>query len=108
MVNGKWCLSVAQVERLPLDSDTAQLLFTIYHSPFTSSEFVLVVEVVFVVQVFLGDVQLDGVESDDLQLRPALVARDGVAFVGVKVNVDFGFAVRARSYRHSSFLQVSC
>src|SRR2546423_8693056 len=36
MVNGEWCLSIAQVERLSLDPNGAQRLFTIYHSPFTS------------------------------------------------------------------------
>jgi hypothetical protein len=68
--------------------------------------FVVVAQIVFV-EVFLGDVEFDGVESDDLQLGCALVAGDRIAFVGVEVNVDFGFAVRTRSYRHCSFLQVS-
>src|ERR671930_992959 len=65
-----------------------------------------VVEEVVLVQVFLDDVELDGVEPDDLKRRPTLVAGDGVAFVGVEADVDFGFAVRARSYRHFPFLQV--
>ena len=35
MVNGEWCSSAAQVGRLPHNSDNAQGLFSIYHSPFT-------------------------------------------------------------------------
>lgn len=69
--------------------------------------FVVGVAVVILVEVFFGDVEFDGIESDDLQLGSALVAGDRVAFVGVEVNVDFGFAVRTGSYRHSSFLQFS-
>jgi hypothetical protein len=80
--------------------------FTVYGSRLLV--FVLVVGVLVVfIDIFFGDVELDGVESDDLQLGCALVTGDRVALVGVEVNVDFGFAVRTRSYRHFSFLQVS-
>lgn len=53
--------------------------------------------IVFVVIVFvvLDDVQLDWVEPDNLKLRPAILAREGVALVGVSVHVNVGFAFRA-------------
>ncbi|MDT5157129.1 MAG: hypothetical protein QOH51_1486 [Acidobacteriota bacterium] len=75
-------------------------------TPDLSSVVVVVFVFVAFFEVFLGDVEFYGIESDDLKLRRAFVARDRIAFVGVEVNVDFGFAVRARSYRHCSFLRV--
>jgi hypothetical protein len=69
--------------------------------------FVFVVPEVVLVGIFLGNVEFDRVEPDDLKLGCALFAGDRIALVGVEVNVDFGFAVRTRSYRHSYFLQVS-
>jgi hypothetical protein len=39
MVNGKWWLSVIRDERSPLDARDVQPLLTIYHLPFTGSQF---------------------------------------------------------------------
>jgi hypothetical protein len=69
-----------------------------YHpSPFLEIIFfVIVVSQI----VFFDDVQLDGVESDDLELSPALFARDDIVLFRVRINVDIRFAFRACSGRH--------
>jgi hypothetical protein len=61
---------------------------------------IFVVVVVVSQIVFFNDVQLDGVESDDLQFSPAFFAGDHIVFFRVRINVDIRFAFRACSGRH--------
>jgi hypothetical protein len=76
------------------------------HTPVLTchSSLVTALKIVFfvvVVQIgFFDDVQLDRIESDDFQFSPALFARDYIAFVRVRINVDIRFAFRACSGRH--------
>lgn len=81
---------------------------------FTSGDlpFMFFLKVVFLVFVgivhLFDDVYLDGVKPDDLQMCPAFITHDGVAFVGVRVNVNVGFAIRACSGGHCSFPPTCC
>ena len=66
---------------------------------------VLIFVFVFVVIIFLDDVQFNRIEAHDLQLNSTLFAFDHLAFVRVSIDMDFGFAFRTRSGRHLVYLQ---
>jgi hypothetical protein len=62
------------------------------------SEFVFII--VFVEVILFDNIQFDRIESDDFQLSSAILARDDVAFVRVRIDVDVRIAFRACSGRH--------
>ncbi len=57
--------------------------------------FIILVEV-----FFFDDVQFDGIESNYFQLSSTLFARNCVALVRVRINMDIGIAIGACSGRH--------
>ena len=64
-----------------------------------TSEVILVV--VIIVRVFiLNDVQLNGIEANDLKSDSALVAIHRLAFVHIEINMNVGIAFWACSGRH--------
>jgi len=65
-----------------------------------SSIFVLIF--VFVVILFLNNIQFDWIEADDLQLHSTFLAFHGLAFIGISINVDVGFTFGTCSGRHCS------
>jgi hypothetical protein len=71
----------------------------------TLLEFVLFLVIIEI--VLFDDVQFDGVESDDLQIGSALFARDHIALIRVRVNVDICIAFGTCSGRHYFSLQSS-
>src|SRR5215471_13253455 len=57
---------------------------------------------VFVVILFLNNIQLDWIETDDLQLHSTFFAFHRLAFVGICINMDVGFTFGTGSGRHCS------
>jgi len=66
------------------------------------SVFVLVL--VFVVAFFFNNVQLDRIESHNLEVCSTLLTRHYFALVRVQIHVDISITFRASSGRHSFFL----
>lgn len=67
----------------------------------------LVIFVVIVVIFFFNDVQFDWVQSYNFELESTFFAIHRLAFVHIRIDVNFGFTFRARSGRHlitSSYL----
>ena len=66
---------------------------------------ILVLVFIFVVVLFFDDIQLDGIQANNLKLKPALFTFDDLAFVDVGIDVHIGFAFWATSSRHLIYLQ---
>lgn len=67
----------------------------------------LILVVIVVVIFFFDDVQFDWIQSDDFELESTFFATHRLAFVHIRIDVNFGFTFRARSGRHlitSSYL----
>ncbi len=58
---------------------------------------------VLILVIIFDDIQFNGIESDDLEFGRTLAAHDGVPLIGVRVNVDFSFTLRACSDWHFVF-----
>src|SRR3954447_587048 len=71
--------------------------------PFTSRNersvffFVLVLITYF---VLFDDIEFDRIQSDDLQIGPALLARNRIALVSICIDMDVSVALRACSGWH--------
>ena len=61
---------------------------------------ILVFVIVIVVIFFFDDVQFNWIQSDDLKLDSTLFAIYRLAFVHIRIYVNFGFTFWARSGRH--------
>jgi hypothetical protein len=64
-----------------------------------------VILVIVVERFFLDDIQLNWIQSDDLERNSTLFTIHRLAFVYIEINVDVGITFRARSGRHFFNLQ---
>jgi hypothetical protein len=62
---------------------------------------IFIIVIVIVVIFFFDDVQFNWIQSDDLEMDSTLFAIHRLAFVHVRIDVNFGFTFWARSGRHS-------
>lgn len=69
------------------------------------SGLVFILVFVIVVSLFLNNVQLDGIKSDDLELDSTLFTLDSFAFVHVDIDMNVGIAFWARSGGHLLYLR---
>jgi hypothetical protein len=75
-----------------------------HHSlPITPYSIVIVI-IIVIEGVLFDEIQLDGIEPDDLECYSALFTIHGFAFVRVHINMNIGVAFRTRSSRHFSYL----
>jgi len=65
---------------------------------------VFVFVLVFVVTLLLYNVQLDRIETNNLEISSTFFTRHNFALVRVQINVDIGITFRAGSGRHCLFL----
>jgi hypothetical protein len=70
--------------------------------PTASSEVILIV---VIDRLFLDDIQLNGIQTDDLERNSTFFTIHRLAFVYVDINVDVGITFRTRSGRHFFNLQ---
>jgi len=65
---------------------------------------VFVFVLVFVVTLLFYNVQLDRIETNNLEISSTLFTRHNFALVRVQINMDISITFRARSGRHCLFL----
>jgi len=61
--------------------------------------------IVIIIEFLFHGIQLDGIESDDLEGDSTLVTIHQFAFVCVDINMNIGIAFGTGSSRHFSYLQ---
>jgi hypothetical protein len=78
-----------------------------HNSSLITHHLILIIVIVIVVIFFFDDVQFNWIQSDDLEMDSTLFAIHRLAFVHIRIHVNFGFTFWARSGRHlitSSYL----
>jgi hypothetical protein len=73
--------------------------------PWLKAHFSEVILIVVIDRFFLNQIQLNWIQTDDLERDSTLFTIHCLAFVHVEINVDVGVAFRTGSGRHFFYLQ---